>query len=102
MNKLTDDVMWDLLFDVLSEHKTGEPITSKLVRSSCNYITKNSKDGMSTDDICDSVLGLFDYYNNYIEERGVNLQPITKDEYDMTVLMLNAAIFIVKEGNNGE
>lgn len=102
MNKLADDVMWDLLFDILSEHKAGEPIASKLVRSSCNYLTKNSHDGISTEDICDSVLGLFDYYNKYIEERSVNLQPITKDEYDMTVLMLNAAVFIVKEGNNEE
>ena len=102
MNKLSDDVMWDLLFNVLSNHETGSPIASKLVRSSCDYLTNNNDGEISTEDICDSVLGLFDYYNDYIKERNVNLQLITQSEYDMTVLMLNAAINLILEGKNGE
>ena len=102
MNQLSDDIMWDLLFDVLSDHEIGTPIASKLVKSSCDYLTINSENGMSTEDICDSVLGLFDYYNDYIKERNIKLQPITQNEYDITVLMLNAAINLILEGNNGE
>lgn len=97
MNVLSEDVMWDLLFDVLSNHQTGDPIASKIVKSSCNYLSNNCEDGLSTEDICDSVLGCFDYYNDYIKERNVNMQPITKNEYDMTVLMLNAAINLILE-----
>lgn len=97
MNKISDDVMWDLLFDILSNHSAGQPIASELVRSSCNYLTKNSQEELSTEDICDSVLGFFDYYNNYVEERNVKMKKITQNEYDMTVLMLNAAINLVLE-----
>lgn len=98
MNKISDDVMWDLLFDILSNHNHGEPIASKLVKSSCDYlVSKNSQEELSTEDICDSVLGFFDYYNNYVEERNVKMQKITQNEYDMTVLMLNAAINLVLE-----
>ena len=52
---------------------------------------------MSTEDICDSVLGFFDYYNNYIDERNVEMHKITQNEYDMTVLMLNSAINLILE-----
>lgn len=100
MNKLSDDVMWDLLFNVLSNHETGSQIASKLVKSSCNYLTNNNDGKISTEDICDSVLGLFDYYNDYVKERNVNLQLITQSEYDMTILMLNAAVNLVLEGYN--
>lgn len=102
MNKFSDDVMWDLLFNVLSEHETGSPIASKLVRSACDHLTANNDGIISTEDICDSVLGLFDYYNDYVKERNVKLHLITQDEYDMTILMLNAAIGLVLEGDNGE
>lgn len=97
MNQLSDDTMWDLLFNVLSDYEKGTPITSKLVKVSCDYLTNNSSDGMSTDDICDSVLGFFDYYNNYIDERNVEMHKITQNEYDMTVLMLNSAINLILE-----
>ena len=97
MNQLSDDTMWDLLFNVLSDYEKGTPIASKLVKVSCDYLTNNSKDGMSTDDICDSVLGFFDYYNNYIDERNVEMHKITQNEYDMTVLMLNSAINLILE-----
>ena len=97
MNQLSDDTMWDLLFDVLSDYEKGTPSTSKLVKVSCDYLTNNSNDGMSTEDICDSVLGFFDYYNNYIDERNVEMHKITQNEYDMTVLMLNSAINLILE-----
>lgn len=97
MNQLSDDIMWDLLFSVLSDYEKGTPIISKLVKVSCDYLTNNSNDGMSTDDICDSVLGFFDYYNNYIDERNVEMHKITQNEYDMTVLMLNSAINLILE-----
>lgn len=98
MNQLSDDVMWDLLFDVLSNYETGAPIASKLVRSSCDYLTENNEKEISTEDISDSVLGLFDYYNDYVKEHNVNMQLITQNEYDMTVLMLNSAINLILEG----
>lgn len=97
MNQLSDDTMWDLLFDVLSDYEKGTPITSKLVKVSCDYLTNNSNDGMSTEDICDSVLGFFDYYNSYVDERNVEMHKITQNEYDMTVLMLNSAINLILE-----
>lgn len=102
MNVLSDDEMWNLLFEVISNHQAGEPVASKIVKSSCNYLTNNCKDGLSTEDICDSVLGCFDYYNSYVKERNVDMQLITKNEYDMTVLMLNAAINLILEGKYEE
>lgn len=97
MNIISDDIMWDFLYDILSNYKKEDPIASKLVKLSCDYLTNTYNGEISTEDICDSVLACFDYYNDYIKEKNMQLKQITKSEYDMTVLMLNAAIGLILE-----
>ena len=97
MNVISDDKMWDFLYDILSNHKKEDPVTSKFVKLSCDYLTNEYDGELSTEDICDSVLGCFDYYNDYVKEKNMQLKQITKSEYDMTILMLNAAIGLILE-----
>lgn len=101
MNLISEDVMWDLIFNIILDHKSGDPIASKIVRASCDYLSKNVKDGCSTEDICDSVLSCFDFYNDYVDQKNIDLKKISKPEYDMTVIMLNAAINLILEESDG-
>ena len=100
MNLIDEDTMWDILYEVVSSHKDGNPVASNFVRKICNYITENTKESVATEDIRDSVFAGFDYYNSYVKEKQIKLPLISSDEYQMTELMLNAAIELILEGRN--
>ena len=100
MNLIKESAMWDILYSIVSSYTTGTPIASKFVRQICDFITQNAEGPVATEDIRDSVFAGFDYYNSYVKERSIELPLISREEYMMTELMLNAAIELVLEGRN--
>lgn len=89
---LLDDVeMANIIFLTIQQHKVGEnKIVTDLIKTSLKKIQK--KDIQDTQDICDTVIECFDFYNDFVKEKNMNLPLIQESSYDMIVTLLNNII----------
>jgi len=99
MNLISEDVMWDIMYDIISSYQEGDSISAAFVKKICDYITNETEGYISADDIYESISSGFDYYNSYIREKSINLPSISEQEYMSTKLMLEAAIDLVMNGD---
>ena len=88
---LTEDDMFNIVFYTIQKNP-GELTAMTLMRNVCQVITDKAKGGIDTQEICDDVLNCFDYYNDFIKEKKMNLPVIGETYYNMVVVVLNALI----------
>ena len=89
---LLDDVeMANIIFLTIQQHKAGEnKIVTDLIKTSLKKVQE--KDIQDTQDICDTVIECFDFYNDFVNEKNMNLPLIQESSYDMIVALLNNII----------
>lgn len=88
---LTEDDMFNIVFATIQQ-KPGEKTALELMRNTCQAITDKAQGGIDTQEICDDVLNCFDYYNDFINDKNLNLPVIGETYYNMVVVVLNALI----------
>ena len=88
---LNENDMYNIIFKTIQQ-KPGEHTATTLMRNTCQAITDKVEGGIDTQEICDDVLNCFDYYNDFIKEKKLNLPIMGETYYNMVVVVLNALI----------
>lgn len=88
---LNEDDMYNIIFKTIQQ-KPGEKTAMILMRNTFNMIVKKNQGMIDTQEICDDVLNCFDYYNNFIKEKKMNLPIIGETYYNMVVITINALV----------
>ena len=88
---LKENDIYNIVFDTIQQ-KPGEHTATTLMRNACQAITDKVEGGIDTQEICDDVLHCFDYYNDFVKEKKMNLPIIGETYYNMVVVVLNALI----------
>lgn len=88
---LNEDDMFQIVFDTIRENP-GEKTAITLMKNSCKTIIKKNNGPIDTQEICDDVLNCMTYYNDFINEKGMNLPVIGDTYFNMVVIVLNALI----------
>lgn len=88
---LTENDMYNIIFQTIQQ-KPKDKTAMVLMRNACDMIVKKNKGLIDTQEICDDMLNCFDYYNDFIKEKNMNLPVIGETYYNMVVVVLNALI----------
>ena len=88
---LNENDMYNIIFKTIQQ-KPGELTAMTLMRNACQAITDKVEGGIDTQEICDDVLNCFDYYNDFIKEKKMNLPIVGETYYNMVVVVINALV----------
>ena len=86
---LTKNDMRNIVFATINE-KPGEQTAMTLMRKCCGKIAEKAIGPIDTQEICDDVLECMDYYNDFVNEKNMNLPIIGENYYNLVVVVLNA------------
>lgn len=88
---LNENDMYNIIFKTIQQ-KPGELTAMTLMRNACQAITDKVEGNIDTQEICDDVLNCFDYYNDFIKEKNMNLPVVGETYYNMVVVVINALV----------
>ena len=88
---LSEDDMYNIIFKTIQQ-KPGEKTAMTLIRNTFDIIIKKNQSVIDTQEICDDVLNCFDYYNDFIQEKQMNLPIVGETYYNMVVIVINALV----------
>ena len=98
---LNDEERFAIILASIRDYKEGEnDIPILIVQQLTNQINKkliNSIDNqIDTQEILDETLETYDFYNEFIEEKNINLKTIESQWYDLVELYLNEIVEGIK------
>lgn len=95
---LNENDMYNIIFKTIQQ-KPGKLTPITLMRSTCQAIADKVEGEIDSQEICDDVCDCFDYYNDFVKEKKMNLPYVDKIYYEMVVEQLNR---IYKEEHQNE
>lgn len=94
---LTANEHLTIILSAIRDYQTGEnDIPILIVEKVCNQIPNSVDNQISTQDIYNEVEECYNFYNDFIKEKNVNLKVIEEGYYELVKEYLN---IIVEEGN---
>ena len=98
---LNDEERFAIILESIRDYKEGEnDIPILIVQQLTNQLNKkliNSIDNqIDTQEILDETLETYDFYNEFIEEKNINLKTIESQWYDLVELYLNEIVEGIK------
>ena len=98
---LNDEERFAIVLASIRDYKEGEnDIQILIVQQLTNQLNKkliNSIDNqIDTQEILDETLEIYDFYNEFIEEKNINLKTIESQWYDLVELYLNEIVEGIK------
>lgn len=98
---LNDEERFAIVLASIRDYKEGEnDIPILIVQQLTNQLNKkliNSIDNqIDTQEILDETLETYDFYNEFIEEKNINLKTIESQWYDLVELYLNEIVEGIK------
>lgn len=98
---LNNEERFAIVLASIRDYKEGEnDIPILIVQQLTNQLNKkliNSIDNqIDTQEILDETLEIYDFYNEFIEEKNINLKTIESQWYDLVELYLNEIVEGIK------
>lgn len=98
---LNDEERFAIVLASIRDYKEGEnDIPILIVQQLTNQLNKkliNLIDNqIDTQEILDETLEIYDFYNEFIEEKNINLKTIESQWYDLVELYLNEIVEGIK------
>ena len=94
---LTANEHLTIILSAIRDYQPGEnDIPILIVEKVCNQIPNSVDNQISTQDIYNEVEECYNFYNDFIKEKNVNLKVIEEGYYELVKEYLN---IIVEEGN---
>ena len=94
---LTANEHLTIILSAIRDYQPGEnDIPILIVEKVCNQIPNSVDNQINTQDIYNEVEECFNFYNDFIKEKNVNLKTIEEGYYELVKEYLN---IIVEEGN---
>lgn len=100
MSLLSDEEKFSIVLASIRDYNEGENdiailIVEKLTKQLIDLIDNQ----IDTQDILDETIECYNFYNDFIEQKNINLKTIPEEWYELVELYLNE---VVKEVNNVE
>lgn len=90
---LSDEKQFDILLSTIYDYQEGvNDIPILMVQKICQQLIQSIDKQTDTQEIYDTVVDCFDFYNDFIKEKNVDLQPIEDGFYDLVELYINDII----------
>jgi len=90
---LSDEKQFDILLSTIYDYQEGvNDIPILMVQKICQQLIQSIDKPTDTQEIYDTVVDCFDFYNDFIKEKNVDLQPIEDGFYDLVELYINDII----------
>lgn len=90
---LNEDDMFQIVFDTIRE-KPGEKTAITLMKNVCEKIKEKGSliddTNQICDNVCDDVINCMTYYNDFINEKKMNLPVIGETYFSMVKIILEA------------
>ena len=94
---LSDEEHFTIILSAIRDYTPGETdIAILIVEKVSNQLSGLVNQQFSTQDIYDEVVECFDFYNDFIKEKKIDLKLIDDDIYELVLVYLN---MIVEEYN---
>jgi len=94
---LSDEEHLTIILSAIRDYTPGETdIAILIVEKVSNQLSGLVNQQFSTQDIYDEVVECFDFYNDFIKEKNIDLKFINDDVYELVLMYLN---MIVEEYN---
>lgn len=94
---LSDEEHFTIILSAIRDYTPGETdIAILIVEKVSNQLSGLVNQQFSTQDIYDEVVECFDFYNDFIKEKNIDLKFINDDVYELVLMYLN---MIVEEYN---
>ena len=100
MSLLSNEEKFSIVLASIRDYKEGEKdIAILIVEKISKQLIDSINYQIDTQDILDEVIECYNFYNDFIEQKNVNLKTIPKEWYELVEIYLNE---IVEEVNNVE
>lgn len=97
---LTDEEHFAIILSAISDYTPGEnDIAILIVEKVSTQLSHLVDKQFSTQDIYDEVVECFDFYNDFVKEKNIDLKIIVDEMYELVLEYLN---MIVEEYNEME
>lgn len=90
---LDDNERLMIILNAIRDYIPGEnDIAILIVEKVCTTIRETIDFSFSTQDLYDEVVECFEFYNDFITEKGIDLRLIDKDIYELVRYYLNKIV----------
>lgn len=90
---LSDEEHFTIVLSAVRDYQEGKnDIPILIVEKVTNQIKESLDKQIDTQDIYDEIVEVFDYYNDFIDKKGVDLKKIQDDFYEVTKEYLNQIV----------
>ena len=90
---LSDEEHFTIILSAIRDYTPGETdIAILIVEKVSNQLSGLVNQQFSTQDIYDEVVECFDFYNDFIKEKKIDLKPIDDDIYELVLVYLNMIV----------
>lgn len=90
---LSDEEHFTIVLSAVRDYQEGKnDIPILIVEKVTNQIKESLNRQIDTQDIYDEIVEVFDYYNDFIDKKGVDLKKIQDDFYEVTKEYLNQIV----------
>ena len=100
MSLLSDEEKFGIVLASIRDYKEGEnDIAILIVEKLSKQLINSINNQIDTQDILNEVIECYNFYNDFIEQKNVNLKTIPEEWYELSEIYMNQ---VVKEVNNVE
>lgn len=97
MSLLSDEEKFSIVLASIRDYNEGEnDIPILIVEKISKQLIDSINNQIDTQDILDEVIECYNFYNDFIEQKNINLKTIPEEWYDLVELYLNQVIKEVK------
>lgn len=90
---LSDEEHFTIILSAIRDYTPGETdIAILIVEKVSNQLSGLVNQQFSTQDIYDEVVECFDFYNDFIKEKKIDLKLIDDDIYELVLVYLNMIV----------
>lgn len=90
---LSNEEHFTIVLSAVRDYQEGKnDIPILIVEKVTNQIKESLDKQIDTQDIYDEIVEVFDYYNDFIDKKGVDLKKIQDDFYEVTKEYLNQIV----------
>lgn len=100
MSLLSDEEKFSIVLASIRDYNEGEnDIPILIVEQLTKQLIDSINHQIDTQDILDETIECYNFYNDFIEQKNINLKTIPEEWYELSEIYMNQA---VKEVNNVE
>lgn len=87
---LSDEEQFNIILTTIYDYQEGvNDIAIIMVEKICSQLIDSINQPTDTQEIYDIIIECFDFYNDFIKEKNINLKPIEDGFYELVEIYIN-------------